>query len=784
MKCEHCKLNFKQEQMREKNGLFFCCKGCESVYEILQDNGLDEFYQRLGNQSLKPVNLSKEFKNYDEFIHMSQDGFSEIHLLIHGIECAACIWLNEKILIRQKGILELEINHLNHKARIVFNQKEISLKEILTLIESIGYKASAYDVSKNEKKAERLKREFYSKMIVAIACVMNIMWIAVAKYAGFFSGMERDIKDILNFFEFVLATPVLFYTGSSFYKNAFKALKYKNLNMDTLVISGASLAYIYSLWAMFFRVGEVYFDSVAMIICFVFVGKYLEVFSKKRALDTIDGLNDFLQNEILVFNGSEFKPKEVQKVELGDIILLRAGDKILIDGICVKGEGSIDRSSLNGENTPQFVQKGDVLQSACILIDGNIEYKATKLYKDSTLSKIIKLLEFADSKKTKLANLVNQISGYFSRTILTLALLCFCFWFFYLNESVEKSLINAISVLIIACPCALALATPVSNLIALSKAFRHHILFKDFSVIENLSKCDFAVFDKTGILTKAELQVEQFYLSEKLDTNELYTFLSLSKHPIAKSVGEFLRQRGAKKLNLDFKELQNISARGLKANLNGELFLGGNEVFLRENHIKIEKKIENSHFFFAKNNEILAFFELESILREGAKDLIAYLQKEKKQVMILSGDNEFSVQKIANQLGISNYKASCLPEDKMRELEKLSQRHKVLFVGDGINDALALKFAAVAITLREGSDLAIENSDILLLKNDLKSLQTAFELSQFTFKIIKQNLAFSLFYNALSLPLAFLGLINPLIAALSMSFSSIIVVLNALRIKK
>ncbi|EKY8777599.1 heavy metal translocating P-type ATPase metal-binding domain-containing protein [Campylobacter upsaliensis] len=784
MKCEHCKLNFKQEQMREKNGLFFCCKGCESVYEILQDNDLVEFYQRLGNQSLKPVNLSKEVKNYDEFIHMSQDGFSEIHLLIHGIECAACIWLNEKILIRQKGILELEINHLSHKARIVFDQKEISLKEILTLIESIGYKASAYDASKSEKKAESLKREFYSKMIVAIACVMNIMWIAVAKYAGFFSGMERDIKDILNFFEFVLATPVLFYTGSSFYKSAFKALKYKNLNMDTLVISGASLAYIYSLWAMFFRVGEVYFDSVAMIICFVFVGKYLEVFSKKRALDTIDGLNDFLQNEILVFNGSEFKPKEVQKVELDDIILLRAGDKILIDGICVKGEGSIDRSSLNGENAPQFVQKGDALQSACILIDGNIEYKATKLYKDSTLSKIIKLLEFAGSKKTKLANLVNQISGYFSRTILTLALLCFCFWLFYLNESVEKSLINAISVLIIACPCALALATPVSNLIALSKAFRHHILFKDSSVIENLSKCDFVVFDKTGVLTKAELQVVQFYLSEKLDINELYTFLNLSKHPIAKSVGEFLRQRGAKKLNLDFKELQNISARGLKANLNGEIFLGGSEVFLKENHIKIEKKIENSHFFFAKNNEILAFFELESILREGAKDLIAYLQKEKKQVMILSGDNEFSVQKIAKQLGISNYKASCLPEDKMRELEKLSQRHKVLFVGDGINDALALKFAAVAITLREGSDLAIENSDILLLKNDLKSLQTAFELSQFTFKIIKQNLAFSLFYNALSLPLAFLGLINPLIAALSMSFSSIIVVLNALRIKK
>ncbi|MBS4407488.1 heavy metal translocating P-type ATPase [Campylobacter vulpis] len=784
MKCEHCKLNFKPEQMREKNGLFFCCKGCESVYEILQDNGLDEFYQRLGNQSLKPVNFSKELKNYDDFIHTTKDGFSEIHLLIHGIECAACIWLNEKILIRQKGILELEINHLNHKAKIVFDPKEISLKEILILIESIGYKASAYDANKNEKKAENLKREFYSKMIVGIACVMNIMWIAVAKYAGFFSGMERDTKDILNFFEFVLATPVLFYTGSSFYKSAFKALKYKNLNMDTLVISGASLAYIYSLWAMFFRVGEVYFDSVAMIICFVFIGKYLEIFSKKRALDTIDGLNDFLQSEVMVFNGEKFEPKDVQKVELNDIILLRTGDKILIDGVCVRGEGSVDCSSLNGENAPQFVKKADEVKSAYILIDGKLEYKATKLYKDSTLSQIIKLLEFAGSKKTRLANLVSQISGYFSRTILSLALLCFCFWFFYLNEGVELSLINAISVLIIACPCALALATPVSNLIALSKAFKHHILFKDSSVIENLNKCDFAVFDKTGVLTKTELKIGQFYLNEKLNLDELYTFLALSKHPIAKSVGGFLKQRGAKELNLNFKELQNISARGLKAKLNGELFLGGNEVFLRENHIKIKKRFTNSHFIFAKNNEILAFFELESVLREGAKDLIAYLQKEKKQMMILSGDNEFAVSKIAKELGISYFRASCLPEDKMRELEKLSQHHKILFVGDGVNDALALKFASVSITLREGSDLAIENSDILLLKNDLNSLKTALKLSKFTFKIIKQNLAFSLFYNALSLPLAFLGLINPLIAALSMSFSSIIVVLNALRIKK
>lgn len=783
MRCAHCRLNFEKEQMIEKKGNFFCCKGCQNVYEILNENDLGEFYERLGNTSLNPVILSQENKNYDEFVGKTKEGLSEIYLMIHGIECAACVWLNEKVLIKQKGILELDINHITHKARIVFDENTITLKQILNLIQSIGYRASAYDPTRVQQKADSIKREFYSKLVVGIACVMNIMWVAVAKYAGFFSGMQSDMKDILNFAEFILCAPVLFYTGSSFYKSAFFAAKNRSLNMDTLVISGATLAFLYSIWAMFSRLGEVYFDSVAMIICFVFIGKYLEVFSKKRALDTIDGLSDFLQSEVLVYDGKKFSPKEVQKVELGDLILLRSGDKILIDGICQKGEASIDTSSLSGESEPKLIKRGDELSSACIVLDGSVEYLATKLYADSKLSQIIKLLELAHSKKAKLESLVNQISAYFSRSILSLALLCFCFWIFFRGESVELSLIHAISVLIIACPCALALATPVSNLIALSRALKQNILFKSASVIEDLSKCDVAVFDKTGVLTRAKLDVGEFYLSPKLEINELYNFVKLSNHPLSKSVALFLEQKGAKDENLDFKELSNIQARGLKACLNGVLLLGGSSQFLEENHIR-SKEFENSHFIFSKGGEILAFFEFESVLREDAKNLAAYLKKEKIHTMILSGDNAKAVQKIAKELNISEFKASCLPEDKMEMIGKLSQKHKVLFVGDGVNDALALNYAAVSITLKEGCDLAIESSDVVLLKNDLGSLQKALKLSKNTYKIIKQNLTLSIIYNAFTIPLAFLGLINPLIAAISMSLSSIIVILNALRIKE
>lgn len=783
MKCEHCRLDYKQSQMMVYKDKFFCCKGCQSVWEILHENNLDEFYEKLGNQTLKPINPQNDMKNYDEFITKTKEGFSEIYLMIHGIECAACIWLNEKILTRQEGVLELDINHLSHKMRIVFDEKSISLIQILRLIESIGYKASAYDPTKASKKADLLKRKFYSQLVVAVACVMNIMWIAVAKYAGIFTGMDKDIKDILNFAEFILCSPVLFYTGSHFYKSALKSLKMRNLNMDVLVISGASLAYVYSLWAMFFRVGEVYFDSVAMIVCFVFIGKYLEMFSKKRALDTIDGLNDFLQNEVLVFNGKEFRLKEVQKVCIGDTILLKTGDKVLIDGVCISGEVSMDTSSLNGENIPKLIQKDDEIFSACIVLDGSAQYKATRLYKDSKLSKIVQLLELASSKKAKLESLVNNLLVYFSRTVLFVALLCFGFCLFYQGLSFENSLVNAISVLIIACPCALALATPVSNLVALGRALKKHILFKSSSVIEDLSKCNCVVFDKTGILTKIQLELKEVFLDKQIDLDEFYNFVKLSKHPISQNVASYLKQKGAKDLNLNFEKLVNVQAKGLSAFLEGKSFLGGSCRFLQEKDILI-KDFENTHFVFAKEGKILAFFEFNSILREGAKELIGYLKKEKKELMILSGDHQKAVEKIAKELQIQKFKASCLPEDKMKIIENLSKKYKVLFVGDGVNDALALKYASVSMTLREGSDLAIESSDVLLLKNDLFSLKKAFKLSKNTFKVIKQNLGFSLVYNICTIPLAFLGMINPLFAAISMSFSSIIVVLNALRIKE
>ena len=782
MKCSHCRLDFDEKQMLEKDGHFFCCTGCEAVFELVQSKGLGDFYERLGKNSLEPVNFKQNLGVFDSFVRPTNEGFSEIHLVIDGIFCAACVWLNEKILIEEQGVIEASVNPLTHKARVVFDERQVSLKRILTLIQSIGYKPSAYDPLKQEQKALSTKREFYSKLVVAVACVMNVMWIAVAKYAGFFSLMDAQTKDILNFAEFVLASPVLFYTGSAFYKNAYFSLKHGQISMDFLVIFGASLAYAYSLWAMFSRGGEVYFDSVAMIICFVFVGKYLEVLVKKHATDTMDGLNDFLKGEILVFNGKEFAPKDAYAVQVGDIIQLKTGDKILIDGVCVRGEASIDSSSLSGESEPVLVQAGTNINSACVVLDGSVEYRALKPYAESKLSQIISLLEL--SQKPKIQSLVAQIAVYFSRSVLAVALLCFCFWYFVRESGAEFALINAISVLIIACPCALALATPVSNLIALFQALKLKVLFKSSDKIEDLSKCDYAVFDKTGVLTDFKLKIARYELNQKANLNELFAFIGLSNHPVSASIREFLQEKVRDKKHLEFSAVKEIRAKGISARLKNDEFIGGNAHFLQECGIKMSQKFSDTHFVFAKNGEILAHFEFESVLRAGANELVSYLKKIKMPIKMLTGDNEKAAQKVASKLGITDFTAFCLPENKMQAITTLSQKHKVLMVGDGVNDALALQNAAVAVSLKQGADLAAQNSDIILLKNDLYALEQAIRLSKKTFIIIKQNLAFSLCYNALTIPLAFVGLINPLVAAASMSLSSVVVILNALRIRR
>ena len=780
-KCAHCRGEFEREALIERGGELFCCEGCTGVYEILNASGLNEFYERLGKTTLNPAlsaknaaqksqeDLAAIYQNYVK----NENGFSKISLIIEGIHCSACVWLNEKVLFAQKGILEVNINSVNNKALIVWDENEINLAQIFALIRSIGYEPYPYDAQAQEHRLAGQRREFYARLLVGIFCTMNIMWLAVAQYGGYFTGMRQDVRSIINFAEFILATPVLFYTGSGFFRGTWAALKNKTQNMDSLIVTGTLSAYIFSIYAMFSRQGEVYFDSVAMIITFVFIGKYLEILSKKKAADTLDNLNSLNLNSVSVKNGDEIALKSAQEVRAGELVVVRAGERVLLDGIAISGAASFDLSSLSGESAPAY------LSSVCV--DGTLVYEVGTVFSESVLARIINLLETAAAKKPRIQALADAISARFSAAITVLALATFAFWFWRTGE-LSAALIVAISVVVISCPCALGLATPVSTLVALGAGFRRGILFKEARIIESLAKCDTAVFDKTGTLTSGRLKVSKFTHSDKFDASALFSLVSGSDHPVSRAVGEYLRANFRDLKLLELSGFENIAARGVRAKFGGINLAGGSEKFMRELGLYSGEAVRGTSYFFAAEGEITAVFELEESLKEGAKECAAALKNAKMRVAMLTGDNEYAAKRVAEGLGIDETVANALPTDKAVYVEQLSQQGRnVLMVGDGINDAAALALSSVAVCMGSGAAVSIAKSDIVLMRDDPASLAAAVRLARRTYRIVRQNLAFSLVYNAVTIPLAMAGYVAPAVAALSMSLSSVAVVLNAMR---
>lgn len=787
-RCDHCHLEYDKSILIEDNGKFFCCKGCQGIYHLLRSEGLDSFYEKMGDNTIEPPkelhdSIEKfDLEGFTQKYVKQKDGFSEISLIIDGIHCAACVWLNEKVLHKTPGIVEVVINHTNNKAKITWDNDAIKLSEIIQTIRSIGYNAYPYDPSMQEEQANARRRDYYSRLLVGIFTTMNIMWIAIAQYGGYFTGMRADVKNILNFAEFVLATPTLFYTGSIYFKGAYYGIKNRFVNMDLLVATGASSAYIFSIFSMFSGHGEVYFDSVTMIVTFVFAGKYLEVLTKKKAVDTLDSFSSSLPTEVLVIKKGEKSLVRVENVVLGDVIEIKSGEKVVIDGVITHGEGSFDTSSLTGESEPVLLKNGDKVLSGSLCLDSVIRYEAISTYKDSMLSKIVALLEDSMDKKPHIEQLANIISGYFSAVILVLAIITFGSWW-YLTGSFEHSLVVAISVIVIACPCALGLATPVATLVGISRAAKKGVLFKEATYLESIAKCDSVVLDKTGTITTGKLQVLKHTYFKDFDINILYSLVSLSSHPVSQGVAEFLKDNQVKVYELD--EVKNVEAKGIQALYKGQKIVAGNLSFMHELGLTCKEEFEGfSLLYFAIDDEIVALLGLQDSPRVGAKETISYLKNLGLQVVMLTGDNEKVAKKIAKEVGIDEVYSSLLPIGKAEFVKNLRENGKhVVMVGDGINDTLALSNSEVAITLGSGTDIAVNVSDIVLMNDSFESLQEIFHISKRTFKIVKQNLTFSLLYNVITVPLAMSGYVIPLIAALSMSFSSLIVVTNSMRIK-
>lgn len=814
--CDHCHLEFDEKVLLKtkigKEEKYFCCKGCEGVYKLLNSEGLEDFYSKLGNNTLEPATQILENESLDSFDSAPfferyvsvKENLCEISLILEKIHCIACVWLNEKILAKTNGIIKVNLNYTNNKATILYNPKAIKISQIIQTIRQIGYDAHAYDPRLQEAYANKEKRDYYIKMVVGIFCVMNIMWIAVAQYAGYFSGISNEMRNILNFAGFALSTPVLFFSGIIFWRGAWAALKFRTPNMDLLVISGASLAYLYSIYASF-KGGETYFESVAMIITFVLIGKFLEVRGKKSAVDNLDKLNAQMPLSVRVLQTpqnsesqitrdsnptQDFQEIAIESVRVGDIVQVRPGERIALDGVLLSQEALCDESAMSGESLPRIKNSGDSIYSGSLALNCPFEYQVCKVFKDSLMMKIVGLVENSLNARPKIQEAADYISHYFSLVILSLAFGTLLVWEYMLNAPFEHSLMVMISVIIIACPCALALATPIASLIGLSESLKHKILFKEARFLETIAKADTLVLDKTGTLTEGKLKVlnvRYFNAQNALDSKDcgiLYSMLTQNAHPISKAVLEFIGQKN-EVISLD--SMIQINARGIVAKVQDNTYLGGNLMLLQEHNVEIPTPLQDTQasvFYFAKDSKILVEFTLQDTLKKDAKETIAALQQKGIACILLSGDNAGACQSVAQVVGITEYYAAQSPLDKANFIDKLHKQGKiVVMAGDGINDSIALGKSDISIAMGGGIDLAISVSDVVVLDDSMQGILDSFKIGQRTYRFILQNLGISLVYNALTIPLAMAGFVIPLIAALSMSLSSLLVVGNSLRIK-
>jgi len=797
VKCTHCGLVFDESAMIvEVEGdktLFFCCHGCQGVYHLLSSEGLDTFYDKLGKTTLAPPK-NQNFEDLEKFdlegfrnkyVKVNEDGLNEVNLIIEGIHCSACVWLNEKILHKTDGIIEATINYTNNKAKVVWDNDKVKLSRIIEVIRSIGYDAFAYDPALQEARALKTRRDYYSRILVAVFGIMNIMWIAVAQYTGYFTGIEQGHKNILNVAEFVIATPVLFYSGWVFFRGAYFGYKNRMINMDVLVATGATLSYLYSIYVMITQRGEVYFDSVVMIITFVLVGKYLEVLGKKHAVDTLDLLTSTIPTEVVVIKNDQKNLTALENVKVGDIIEVKAGEKIVIDGIIKEGSASFDESSLTGESLPLLKQIGSNILSGSVCLDSTIRYEATKDSSSSLLHSIVTLLEDSITKKPKIEQLANSVSGYFSVIILLIASITFLGWYYLGNAGFERSLIISISVIVIACPCALGLATPMSTLMGISLAAKRGILFKEASNLETLAKCDIIALDKTGTLTEGKPKVIKANFLKEFDISLLYSLVSNSNHPISQGIKDYIAQNFENFQELKLCDINSIQAKGISATYSGQKIFGGNNALMIDNGIAVKNITENLVFNFAVNDGLAATFELKDTPKKGAKEMVNTLKSLGLKVVMLTGDHEKSAKNIASELGIDDIKWNLLPAGKAEVIDDLhKQNKKVIMAGDGINDSIALAKSDIAIAMGNGADIAISVSDVVILNENIAKISEAVQISKRAYKAIKENLSLSVIYNIIAIPLAVAGFVYPLVSALSMSLSSLIVVGNSIRIKR
>lgn len=709
----------------------------------------------------------------------------ENYFRITGMHCASCQTRIEKVLSKTDGVYEVNVNLATGKMRIKYDENKLDSKKIEDKVKSIGFGAELErerNIEKDKKLKEKeyasIKRKFILSAILTLP-LFSIMFFHMAGIRVFWDKPE---------IQFALATIVQFYVGYTFYVGAYKSIKSKAMNMDVLVVMGTSAAYFYSIYNWYVGHDHFYFESSAMIITLVLLGKMLELRAKSKTGEALMKLMDLAPKEVTVIvDGNTFK-KSAKDVKLGDVLLIRPGENISGDGDIVQGKTTVDESMLTGESIPVDKNVGDKVYQGTLNLNGSIEVKVTTDMTETGLSKIIRMVEEAQNQKAPVQRLADKVASIFVPTVIGIAILTFLLHRVF-GSDVEKSLISAVAVLVIACPCSLGLATPTAIMVGTGKAANEGILIRDAKALENAEKLTAVALDKTGTITKGKPDVVDMINikgDKGINRSILYSMEVNSEHPIAMAIVDYFHDNPPKKINGSF---INIEGRGVGFKILDKNYYALSIKSIEEFGIEIGAEIrenmrpEATYVGLVEDKELNMLVGLVDEIKEDSKESIRFLHDMGLKTVMITGDNEKVAQKIAGLAGIDKYYAEVLPEEKVLKVKELMETEVVGMVGDGINDAPALATADIGFAMGTGTDIAIDSGDITLVGGSLKSVARAIDVSKKTMKTIKQNLFWAFFYNVVGIPIAALGILNPMIAGAAMAFSSVSVVTNSLRLK-
>lgn len=750
---------------------------------------------------------------------------------VTGMTCSACSAAVEKSVNKLDGVKDVNVNLITNSMTVEYDEDILNNNEIINTIEKSGYGASVYrktdEIDKQKERvqgqeesdtAKTQEKELKNRVIVSFVFLIPLFYIAMGPMINlpipsFLSGNENAMSFV--FTQFLLTLPIV-YINRKYYSVGFKTLFRGNPNMDSLIALGSGAALVYGIFAIY-RIGyglghgdmylvtqyshDLYFESAGMILALITMGKYLEARSKGRTSEAISKMLDLApKNATVIRDGSEVEVP-VEEVTVGDILVVRPGQNIPVDGLIIEGSASIDQSALTGESIPVEKNTGDKVIAATTNKTGYFKFKATQVGEDTTFAQIIELVEEASSSKAPISKLADKISGIFVPVVIIIAVIATVVWLL-LGYPFEFAMSIGIAVLVISCPCALGLATPVAIMVATGKGASHGILIKSAEALETLHSVSSVVLDKTGTITEGQPKVTDIIVfndfSEKEFLRIATTIENPSEHPLAEAI-----INKAKEENIDTTEVESfkaVSGRGIEAIIHGKEYKAGNFAYMEENDVDVEEHIKTADdfadegktpLFFAENKKLIGVIAVADVIKPTSKTAIKQLKNMGIHVVMLTGDNTKTANAIQKQLDLDHVVADVLPQDKEREIRRLQESgKKVAMIGDGINDAPALARADVGVAIGAGTDVAIESADIVLMNSNLQDAVTAIELSKSTIKNIKQNLFWAFFYNTLGIPLAagvlyipFALTLNPMFAAAAMSLSSVFVVTNALRLR-